>query len=72
MYYLIWSFEHKAWWRANKEGYTSHSEEAGRYLPGEAGDIVISTGIPNENVAVLDKEGVIRYWLNYVTKGFTE
>jgi hypothetical protein len=28
---LIWSGEHKAWWRPNCCGYTCHRKEAGRY-----------------------------------------
>ncbi len=34
--YLIWSNEHKAWWRENSAGYTVHLEDAGRYSRGEA------------------------------------
>jgi hypothetical protein len=29
--YLIWSNEHRRWWRAGESGYTSFIEEAGRY-----------------------------------------
>lgn len=29
--YLIWSNEHRAWWRPNSAGYTIHAEAAGRY-----------------------------------------
>lgn len=29
--YLIWSFEHSKWWRANSDGYTTNIDEAGRY-----------------------------------------
>ena len=29
--YLIWSNEHRAWWRPNSAGYTSQFEKAGRY-----------------------------------------
>jgi hypothetical protein len=31
MKYLIWSEEHKAWWKAEKFGYTRSLREAGRY-----------------------------------------
>lgn len=31
MKYLIWSIEHKAWWRPNSFGYTRTLSEAGRY-----------------------------------------
>ena len=29
--FLIWSFRHKAWWRAEGKGYTTQKAEAGRY-----------------------------------------
>jgi len=29
--WLVWSFEHKAWWRDNYSGYTKDRKEAGRY-----------------------------------------
>lgn len=29
--YLVWSNEHRMWWRANHCGYTGSIEEAGRY-----------------------------------------
>lgn len=29
--YLIWSNEHRAWWRPNNAGYTKQLEAAGRY-----------------------------------------
>lgn len=34
--YLIWSNEHRAWWRPNAHGYTVHIEQAGRYTRDEA------------------------------------
>lgn len=38
--YVIWSFEHRQWWRANRCGYTPELSEAGRYDAQAAGDIV--------------------------------
>jgi len=35
-YYLIWSNEHRAWWRPGGAGYTIRSEAAGRYSHGQA------------------------------------
>lgn len=37
--YLIWSNEHRAWWRANSAGYTTSLTEAGRYTRPEALDL---------------------------------
>ncbi len=34
--YLIWSNEHRAWWRPNTRGYTLQLEKAGRYSRDEA------------------------------------
>lgn len=34
--YVIWSFEHKAWWRPDRCGYTEFLDEAARYTEGEA------------------------------------
>ena len=50
--YVIWSFEHRAWWRPNSQGYTPHLDEAGRYTKDEAGDIVTSS-VWCEEVAML-------------------
>jgi len=38
-YYLIWSDEHKAWWKPNKAGYTYYMREAGRYTERQATNI---------------------------------
>ena len=34
--YLIWSDEHRAWWRPRRSGYTTHISAAGRYSREEA------------------------------------
>lgn len=34
--YLIWSNEHRAWWRPSSQGYTMQIEKAGRYTRDEA------------------------------------
>lgn len=38
--YLIWSFEHKAWWGPNERGYVDDLGAAGRYTQSKAGHIV--------------------------------
>lgn len=40
MEYVIWSIEHRAWWRPNSVGYCDTLSEAGRYAQGEAERIV--------------------------------
>lgn len=42
--YLIWSNEHRLWWRANGAGYTSDVWRAGQYTAGAAASRV-SPGI---------------------------
>lgn len=37
--YLVWSNEHRAWWRGGGWGYTSRLAEAGRYSRVQALDI---------------------------------
>lgn len=37
--YLVWSNEHRAWWRPNSRGYTRDIRFAGRYSRAEAIDI---------------------------------
>jgi hypothetical protein len=50
--YLIWSYEHNAWWKPNQRGYTKNIAEAGRYTLAEAGEIVVPHIPPGEEVAV--------------------
>lgn len=52
MFYLIWSYRHSQWWRANCSGYSAHIDDAGRYDAREAGEIVVGSGLPGQNVAV--------------------
>ena len=51
--YLIWSHEHRAWWRAERLGYTPHIGEAGAYTFAEAAEIVLPHIPPGEEVAVM-------------------
>lgn len=50
--YVIWSFEHDAWWRPARCGYTPDLAEAGRYSEHDAFGIVAEanryTPIPHE------------------------
>lgn len=38
--YVIWSNEHRMWWRANNHGYCTDIGQAGIYMHGDALDIV--------------------------------
>lgn len=38
--YLIWSNEHRQWWRPNSMGYTSNISEAGLYSQGAMREII--------------------------------
>jgi len=40
MRYVIWSFEHQAWWAPNRLGYTELLDQAGQYDDAEAQQIV--------------------------------
>lgn len=56
--WLVWSNEHKAWWRPNRAGYCFKRASAGRYSFDEACEIVKGAnyardGEPNEAM-VLD------------------
>lgn len=50
--YFIWSWEHRQWWRPDRQGYTPHLLEAGLYSASEAADITIAHIPPGEEVAV--------------------
>lgn len=43
MKFVIWSFEHDAWWAPNERGYTEDLEKAGRYNAADAGRIVVNS-----------------------------
>ena len=51
--FVIWSWEHHAWWAPNQQGYTEQLEQAGRYNFAEAADIVIGHIPAGEEIAVL-------------------
>jgi hypothetical protein len=50
--FVIWSFEHRAWWGPERRGYTTAILAAGRYTASEAGAIVTGS-IWNDECAVL-------------------
>ena len=48
MKFLIWSMEHKAWWRPEAEGYTRLRAEAGRFLADDLPGLSLETGFGDE------------------------
>lgn len=50
--YFIWSFEHNAWWRSDRLGYTEELAYAGFYSHAEALSICLDANVnpevPNE------------------------
>jgi hypothetical protein len=34
--YLIWSMEHRGWWKGNRHGYTTRTDKAGQFSFEEA------------------------------------
>jgi hypothetical protein len=67
MKYLIWSWQHHAWWAPNRRGYTRDVKEAGRYVWEDAADITVDHTPPGEEVAVDESWAVQRgkppsYW----------
>lgn len=60
MRYLIWAWDHEAWYRPNRAGYTTEVHQAGRYTKEEAGDIVTDAiWPPGELVAVTEKVAIM-------------
>lgn len=63
---LIWSNEHRAWWRPHRHGYTDNIAEAGRYEQAEAEQIAESAmlgrrpGEPVPEIAINYREIVER------------
>jgi hypothetical protein len=43
--FLVWSNQHRMWWRPNGRGYTEYIEEAGRYDRAAADRIVADATI---------------------------
>lgn len=69
--YLIWSNEHRCWWYANSQGYTTVIENAGRYTREEAMEICRSlhgkvfdcSRIPDE-IPIRESDAIELEWNN--------
>ena len=51
--FVIWSWEHQAWWGPSHSGYTEQLAQAGRYTFDEAADITVGHIPAGEEIAVL-------------------
>jgi hypothetical protein len=55
--FVVWSFEHDAWWGPGRMGYTTDLTKAGRYSEADATDIVAKANryrsIPYERAMTL-------------------
>jgi len=58
--YVIWSFEHDAWWAPARRGYTRELEEAGHYAGTEAADIVAEANLVQTNEQVMRLDDALR------------
>jgi len=62
--YIIWSFEHSAWWGPDRRGYTEDVAKAGRYSAVDAGDIVTDSVLCDEIaiwLPMFKKSGMPKY-----------
>lgn len=73
--YVIWSFEHDAWWRPGAMGYTPDFDKAGRYGGDEAARIVADANIVHVNEeAIPEDEAAVRcqqrrFWVRLAMPG---
>lgn len=59
--YVIWSFEHDAWWRPSRWGYTRELAEAGDYTLDEAARIVRAANVISLNEQAMPREVAAEY-----------
>ena len=50
--FLLWDWERRMWWKADKMGYTEDPAEAGRYTKEQAADVIIGETPAGQTVAV--------------------
>jgi hypothetical protein len=53
---VVWSYEHDAWWRPGRWGYTPNLDEAGHYSEAEAKQIEADANIVTINERALSLE----------------
>lgn len=59
MRYVLWSHEHKAWWRPDHLGYTTELAEAGRYTGTEA-MVPVLNDVNHNEIAILETTAIER------------
>lgn len=72
--YLIWSNEHRAWWKPNRYGYSTLTHEAGTYSKEEAEGIISranigqshTKGMPNEVMVLSPLGNLAKEQFDYV------
>jgi hypothetical protein len=50
MKYLIWSNEHRGWWKGSLHGYTTRTDKAGQFSFEDASEIVQRANLHSDNV----------------------
>jgi hypothetical protein len=68
--YVIWSFEHQAWWAPDRRGYTEMLDQAGRYDDAEAQQIVRHANVVRQEELLMTVESAqvmqvlaVRAWM---------
>ena len=56
--FVIWNWEHQAWWAPDQQGYTEQLAQAGRYTFDEAAEIIIGHIPAGEEVAMVEAEAL--------------
>lgn len=50
--YLIWSNEHRGWWKPGRHGYTTRTDRAGQFSLEEATEIVVNANRYSKTPAI--------------------
>ena len=61
MTYLIWSYEHNAWWGPDSRGYRRSVDAAGRYSESDASRIVVNANINGINEIAIPESVALRH-----------
>jgi hypothetical protein len=74
--YVIWSFEHEAWWAPERRGYTEDLDQAGRYDDAEAHEIVANANVVRREELLMTVETArvmqmlaVKAWMRIAQRG---